>query len=215
MRRGTPSAHERLEPEVKVMSARKNSACVALACFLALFPLGGAGGTEAVSAAPDRWMVSIGSLDVMGAADVRVTGRLELDRPHSADLTLEGFVNGTVAVRFVPLEGAAESPQPCGLELTGKVRADDLPRAAITALRCSFEGGPDGVVASLPEDGLKLCAMSGYQVPEGPKPVPEFVMASSPSSASDPASHGEGGCGVGLTWAALLLIPTLFFRKRA
>ena len=128
------------------MSARKKFTCAALACFLAL---GGAGGTEAVSAAPDRWTVSIGSLDVMGAADVRVTGRLELDRPHSADLTLEGFVNGTVAVRFVPLEGAAESPQPCGLELTGKVRADDLPRAAITALRCSFEGGPDGVVASL------------------------------------------------------------------
>ena len=196
------------------MSARKNFACAALACFLALFPLGGAGGTEAVSAAPDRWMVSIGSLDVMGAADVRVTGRLELDRPHSADLTLEGFVNGTVAVRFVPLEGAAESPQPCGLELTGKVRADDLPRAAITALRCSFEDGPDGVAASLPEDGLRLRDMFGYQVPEGPKPVPEFVMASSPSSASDPASHGEGGCGIGLNWAALLLIPTLFFRKR-
>ena len=199
--------YERLKLEVKGMSARKKFTCAALACFLAL---GGAGGTEAVSAAPDRWTVSIGKLDVMGAADVRVTGRLELDRPRSVDLTLEGFVNGTVAVRFVPAEGS----QPCGLELTGKVRAEDLPRAAITALRCSFEGGPDGIAASLPEDGLRLRDMFGYQVPEGPKPVPEFVMASSPSSASDPASHGEGGCGVGLTWAALLLIPTLFFRKR-
>ena len=194
------------------MSARKNFACAALACFLALFPLGGAGGTE-VSADPERWTVSIGSLDVMGAADVRVTARLELDRPRSVDLTLEGFVNGTVAVRFVPAEGS----QPCGLELTGKVRADDLPRAAITALRCSFEDGPDGVAASLPEDGLRLRDMFGYQVPEGPKPVPEFVEASgsSPSPDSDSASRGEGGCGVGLNWAALLLIPTLFFRKRA
>ena len=201
------------------MSARKNFACAALACFFALFPLRGAGGTEAVSAAPDHWTVSIGSLDVMGAADVRVTARLELDRPRSADLTLEGFVKGTVAVRFVPAEGAAEGFQPCGLELTGKVRAEDLPTAAITALRCSFEGGPDGVAASLPEDGLKLSAMSGYAIPEGPKPVPEFVEASglSPSPDSDSASHGEGGCDIGLDWMALLLLclaRPLFFGKR-
>lgn len=205
--------YERLKLEVKGMSARKKFTCAALACFLAL---GGAGETEAVSAAPDRWTVSIGKLDVMGAADVRVTGRLELDRPRSADLTLEGFVNGTVAVRFVPPEGSAEGAQPCGLELTGKVRAEDLPTAAITALRCSFEGGPDGVTASLPEDGLRLRDMSGYLVPEGPKPVPEFVEASgsSPSPDSDSASRGEGGCDVGLNWALLLLIPTLFFGKR-
>ena len=78
--------YERLKLEVKGMSARKKFTCAALACFLAL---GGAGGTEAVSAAPDRWTVSIGKLDVMGAADVRVTGRLELDRPRSADLRSE------------------------------------------------------------------------------------------------------------------------------
>ena len=205
---------ERLE--VREIFSRKGSACAALACFLALFPLGGAGGTEAVSAAPDRWTVSIGKLDVMGAADVRVTGRLELDRPRSVDLTLEGFVKGTVAVRFVPPEGSVEGSRPCGLELTGKVRADDLPTAAITALRCTFEGRPDGVTASLPEDGLRLSAMSGYLVPEGPKPVPEFVEAAglSPSPDSDSAPQGEGGCDVGLDWTALLLIPTLFSRKR-
>lgn len=207
--------YERLKLEVKVMSARKKFTCAALACFLAL---GGAGETEAVSAAPDRWTVSIGKLDVMGAADVRVTGRLELDRPRSADLTLEGFVNGTVAVRFVPPEGSAEGAQPCGLELTGKVRAEDLPTAAITALRCSFEGRPDGVTALLPEDGLRLRDMSGYLVPEGPKPVPEFVEASgsSPSPDSDSASRGEGGCDVGLTWPALLLLclaRPLFHKK--
>ena len=207
--------YERLKLEVKGMSARKKFTCAALACFLAL---GGAGETEAVSAAPDRWTVSIGKLDVMGAADVRVTGRLELDRPRSADLTLEGFVNGTVAVRFVPPEGSAEGAQPCGLELTGKVRAKDLPTAAITALRCSFEGRPDGVTASLPEDGLRLRDMSGYLVPEGPKPVPEFVEASgsSPSPDSDSASRGEGGCDVGLTWPALLLLclaRPLFHKK--
>lgn len=198
------------------MSVRKNFACAALACFFALFPLGGAGGTEAISAGLDRWTVSIGSLDVMGAADVRVTGRLELDRPHSADLALEGFVKGTVAVRFVPPKGSVEGAQPCGLELTGKVRAEDLPTAAITALRCTFEGRPDGVTASLPEDGLRLSAMSGYLVPEGPKPVPEFVEAAglSPSPDSDSAPQGEGGCDVGLNWALLLLIPTLFFGKR-
>ena len=154
----------------------------------------------------------------MGAADVRVTGRLELDRPRSTDLTLEGFVKGTVAVRFVPPEGSAEGSQPCGLELTGKVRAEDLPTAAITALRCSFEGRPDGVTASLPEDGLRLRDMSGYLVPEGPKPVPEFVEASgsSPSPDSDSASRGEGGCDVGLTWPALLLLclaRPLFHKK--
>ena len=193
------------------MSVRKNFACAALACFLALFPLGGAGGTEAISAGLDRWTVSIGSLDVMGAADVRVTGRLELDRPHSVDLTLEGFVKGTVAVRFVPPEGSVEGSRPCGLELTGKVRADDLPTAAITALRFSFEGGPDeGVAASLPKEGLRLRDMPGYLVPEGPRPVPEFVGASS----SSPTSRRDGGCDVGLDWTALLLIPTLFSRKR-
>ncbi len=153
----------------------------------------------------------------MGAADVRVTGRLELDRPRSTDLTLEGFVKGTVAVRFVPPEGSAEGSQPCGLELTGKVRAEDLPTAAVTALRCSFEGRPDGVTALLPEDGLRLRDMSGYLVPEGPKPVPEFVEASgsSPSPDSNSASRGEGGCDVGLTWAALLLfcLARPLFRK--
>ena len=147
----------------------------------------------------------------MGAADVRVTGRLELDRPRSADLTLEGFVKGTVAVRFVPPEGSAEGSQLCGLELTGKVRAEDLPTAAVTALRCTFEGRPDGVTALLPEDGLRLRDMSGYLVPEGPKPVPEFVEA---SPDSDSASRGEGGCDVGLTWAALLLcLARPLFRK--
>ena len=200
------------------MSVRKNFACAALACFLALFPLGGTGCTEAISAGLDRWTVSIGSLDVMGAADVRVTGRLELDRPRSTDLTLEGFVKGTVAVRFVPPEGSAEGSQPCGLELTGKVRAEDLPTAAVTALRCSFEGRPDGVTALLPEDGLRLRDMSGYLVPEGPKPVPEFVEASgsSPSPDSDSASRGEGGCDVGRTWPALLLLcraRPLFHKK--
>ena len=203
------------------MSARKIFACAALVCFLALFPRGGAGGTEAVSAAPERWTVSIGSLDVMGAADVRVTARLELNRPRSANLTLEGFVKGTTAIRFVPSEGSAEGFRPCGLELTGKVRADDLPTAAITALRCSFEGGPNDVVVSLPEDGLRLRDMSGYRVPEGPRPVPEFVEASgsSPSPDSDSASHGEGGCDIGLNGAALLLLlclaRPLFFGKRA
>ena len=193
------------------MSVRKNFACAALACFLALFPLGGTGCTEAISAGLDRWTVSIGSLDVMGAADVRVTGRLELDRPHSADLALEGFVKGTVAVRFVPPKGSVEGAQPCGLELTGKVRADDLPTAVITALRCSFEGSPDeGVAASLPEDGLRLRDMLGYLVPEGPRPVPEFVGVSS----SSPTSRRDGGCDVGLDWTALLLISTLFSRKR-
>ena len=193
------------------MLSRKGFACAALALFLALLPMGRAVGTERVPAGPGRWSVTVGSLDVMGAAEVRVVADLELERPRSADLSFEGFVKGTAAVRLVCGTGdgsSAEGPRTCGLELTGRVLAADLPRAAVTAVRCTFGGSP-GVEVPLPEGGLKLSEMSGYAFPEGPKPSPEFMEA-----ASARASGEEGGCDLGLTWTALLLVPPLIFGRR-
>lgn len=184
--------------------SRKSFFCAALTFLLALAPLGAAGGTRFVPDDPALWRVSVGSLDVMGASEVRVTVALELSRPRSADLDLKGFVKGTTEVRLVP-------GQKVVLELTGKVLASDLSSAAIRAVRCAVDGHAEEIESQLPEDGLKLGDMSGYALPGGPKPSPEFMKA-----ASSGASRGEGGgCDVGLAWTALLLVvPLLAFERR-
>lgn len=185
--------------------SRKSFFCAVLTLFLTLAPLGAAGGTRFVPDDPALWRVSVGSLDVMGASEVRVTVAVELDRPRSADLDLEGFVKGTTEVRLVP-------GQEVVLELTGKVLASDLSSAAIRAVRCTFDGHAEVIEAQLPEDGLKLGDMSGYALPGGPKPSPEFMEA---ASSQAPRSEG-GGCDVGLAWMALLLVaPLLAFGKRS
>lgn len=188
--------------EVREIFSRRDFLCAILAFFLVLAPLGRWAGAEIVPADPGRWSVSVGSLDVMGASEVRVTAMLGDERPRSLDLALSGFVRGTTEVRLLP-------GRPVGLELTGKVLADDLPEAAVLAVHGTFEGLGEAA-ADLPEGGLRLSDMHGYAPPAGPKPEPEFLAAGSAESA-----QGGGGCSAGWAWAGLLPVLSLILRRRA
>lgn len=191
--------------EVREIFSRRDFLCATLAFFLVLAPLGRWAGAEIVPADPGRWSVSIGSLDVMGASEVRVTAMFGDEQPRSLDLALSGFVRGTTEVRLL----YGRPGRPVGLELTGKVLADDLPEAAVLAVHGTLEDRGEASVA-LPEGGLRLGDMRGYAPPAGPKPEPEFLAAGSVDSP-----QSGGGCSVGWAWAGLLPVLRLILRRRA